>query len=95
MAERENVGADIHVAGLVQGVGYRYFTERAALRNGVVGWSKNLPDGRVMLDVEGDKVAIESFIRELEAGPSLARVDRVDVSWKQFRGRYDKFFIKF
>ena len=67
------------ISGRVQGVGFRYFAEAAAAREGVAGWVRNLPDGRVEVVAEGDADAIERFERALRHGPPGARVDRVDV----------------
>ena len=63
----------------MQGVGFRYFAEAAAAREGVHGWVRNLPDGRVEAAAEGDADAIERFERALRHGPPGARVERVDV----------------
>ena len=91
----EKVSAEIIVDGRVQGVGYRFFTERAAARFDIKGWSRNLPDGRVMLEIEGEKDKAEKFIRELEKGPSMSRVENVNVKWKPFQGSFTGFHIKF
>ena len=93
--EDDLVSAGIMVSGRVQGVGYRFFTETAARELDIKGWSKNLPDGRVELDVEGTRGAVLKFIEELKAGPRMARVSEVEVSWKPHRGRYDTFYISF
>jgi len=89
------VAAEIYVRGRVQGVGYRFFTERVAAEFGIRGWSKNLPDGRVMLEIEAGREKAEMFVKELEAGPSMARVAGVSVSWKPYQGRFNNFSIKF
>ncbi|HEX9860982.1 MAG TPA: acylphosphatase [Nitrospirota bacterium] len=89
------VAAEIYVSGRVQGVGYRYFTEKIAARLGVTGWSMNMPDGRVMLDIEADRPSAEKFIRELEKGPAMASVTGVAVTWKPFQGRHSGFIIRF
>ncbi|HEY3346882.1 MAG TPA: acylphosphatase [Nitrospirota bacterium] len=86
--------AEIYVEGRVQGVGYRFFTERKAGEMGVKGWSMNLPDGRVMLEVEGDKGVLEQFIDELKAGPSMSNVKKVKVSWMPYQGKFKYFTIK-
>ena len=56
------------VSGRVQGVGFRYFTQDAALREGVTGWVRNLPDGRVEALVEGEE-AVTRLERALRSGP--------------------------
>ena len=65
------------ISGRVQGVGFRYFTEAAAAREGLHGWVRNLPDGRVEIDVEGEAEAMERFERNVSHGPPGARVSDV------------------
>ena len=69
----------IRVVGRVQGVGFRYFAQRAAQRLGVHGWVRNESDGSVACDVQGDVAAVERFLEELRTGPSFSRVDEVVV----------------
>ena len=68
------------ISGRVQGVGFRFFTEEAALREGIDGWVCNLPDGRVEVAAEGDGEAMARFERSLRHGPPAARVDHVDIT---------------
>jgi acylphosphatase len=67
------------ISGRVQGVGFRYFTEAVASREGVHGWVCNLPDGRVEASAEGDADAVARFERALRHGPRGAWVEQVDV----------------
>jgi acylphosphatase len=67
------------ISGRVQGVGFRYFTEAIAQREGVAGWVRNLPDRSVEVVAEGDADAVERFERAVRRGPPGARVDRVEV----------------
>jgi acylphosphatase len=67
------------ISGRVQGVGFRYFIEAAAAREGIHGWVRNLRDGRVEASAEGDVEAIDRFEGKLHQGPPGARVDRVDI----------------
>jgi acylphosphatase len=67
------------ISGRVQGVGFRWFAESAAAREGVHGWVRNLPDGRVEAHGEGDAEALERFERALRHGPPAARVETVEV----------------
>ena len=60
-------------------MGFRYFAETAAAREGLHGWVRNLPDGRVEAAAEGEADAIERFERAIRHGPRGARVDGVDV----------------
>ena len=59
------VQAHILYSGMVQGVGFRYTTQRIAKSLGLQGWVKNLPDGGVEILAQGPKEAIENMIKEL------------------------------
>ena len=63
------------VTGRVQGVGYRFFAERAARELGVRGWVRNLSDGSVEAVAEGDEEAIGRFLARLRQGPRGSRVE--------------------
>jgi len=67
------------VEGEVQGVGFRYFAVRRALRIGVSGWVRNLPDGRVEALAEGTEEALAEFEAALRRGPDMALVTNVQV----------------
>ncbi len=60
------IKAHIYFSGKVQGVGFRYTTQRYALKLGLNGWVKNLVDGRVEIMVDGDKGKIERLIENLK-----------------------------
>lgn len=79
------------VKGDVQGVGFRYFTLRAARSLGVVGRVRNLPDGSVEAIAEGSPGAIDSFMRELARGPSHSQVSSVDETELLPTGGYTDF----
>lgn len=64
----------IEVTGLVQGVGFRWFTRDVARRFGLGGWVKNRPDGAVEIMVCGDDLEIDAFVDEVHRGPPGARV---------------------
>jgi acylphosphatase len=81
------------VSGRVQGVGFRWFAQEAALRDGVTGWVRNLPDGRVEAHVEGEAEAVTRVERALRQGPPGARVDEVSVDVEEPSGRHKGFSI--
>ncbi len=66
------------ISGLVQGVGFRFFTQRAAARHQVRGYVRNLPDGRVESLAEGDERAVENFKHDLIAGPTFSNVEHLE-----------------
>jgi acylphosphatase len=92
---RASTAADILVEGRVQGVGYRAWVERHALRLGLVGYVMNLDDGRVHVYAEGDQAVIQDLIRALEQGPRLARVTRTDVRWTSPTGGFVSFATRY
>jgi acylphosphatase len=67
------------VSGRVHGVGFRFFVNEAAAREGLRGWVQNLPDGRVEVLAEGDEESVERLERQIRRGPPAARIDHVDV----------------
>lgn len=68
------------VSGRVQGVGFRYFAEAQAHREGLHGYVRNLDDGRVEIEAEGEAEALDRFERAVQRGPAGARVDACDVT---------------
>jgi acylphosphatase len=89
------VGVEIVVEGAVQGVGFRQFAWDCAERLGVVGYAMNVPDGTVRVVAEGARAALEAFVAQLERGPRLGRVARVDVAWRAARGEFTGFGIRY
>jgi len=81
------------ISGRVQGVGFRWFTWNAAAREGVTGWVRNLPDGRVEAYAEGDREAVDRLERSVRQGPGGARVDDVFVDDEPATGGYKDFSI--
>jgi len=68
------------VSGMVQGVGFRWFVARHARSLGLVGYARNLPDGRVEVLVTGPDESLPALEQLLKAGPASAQVDRVERS---------------
>ncbi|HET6577965.1 MAG TPA: acylphosphatase [Gemmatimonadales bacterium] len=66
------------VAGVVQGVGYRWYAARHARELGLSGYARNLDDGRVEVVTTGDAQAMARLEALLRAGPAHARVDTVE-----------------
>jgi acylphosphatase len=91
----DHVRAHVFVKGRVQGVAYRFFAERTAVRAGVTGWVRNLADGRVEVLVEGPVGLVEDFLEQLKAGPRLARVDKFDLRFESPTGEFRDFRIAF
>lgn len=62
------------LSGRVQGVGFRFFAERAARDAGVTGWVRNRSDGSVETVVEGEADAVARYLERLRAGPGGSRI---------------------
>jgi len=82
------------ISGRVQGVGFRWFTKDVAAREGVTGWVRNLPDGRVEALAEGDADAVTRVERLLHQGPPGARVQSVNAITEEPSGAYRNFAIE-
>jgi acylphosphatase len=68
-------------SGRVQGVWYRGSVAEVARAAALLGWVRNLPDGRVELQAEGERPALEALVAHCRVGPAAARVEAVDVEW--------------
>ena len=77
MGETRSIAATVR--GRVQGVGFRYSTQRIAQQLGLDGWVRNRHDGAVELLAQGHPDVIDRFVAFLEEGPPAARVTSVDL----------------
>jgi acylphosphatase len=68
----------LFVSGQVQGVGFRYSTQRQAMILNLTGWVRNCPDWRVEIWAEGEKEALTSFLNWCGQGPTQAIVESVE-----------------
>lgn len=88
------VAAHIVVQGLVQGVGFRYFVFRVAIRLGIGGWVCNLYNGDVELMAEGERSLVEELIKDLKVGPRSAHVKELTIEWQNYTGTHSSFEIR-
>lgn len=82
------------IGGRVQGVGFRFFAEQRAAIEGIHGWVRNLPDGRVEVRAEGERDSIERFEAALRRGPAGARVEAFAVEPDVPGGRATGFDVR-
>src|SRR5437588_8231716 len=90
----DKVARKFLLSGDVQGVGYRFFAQRAAARHQVVGYVRNLDDGRVETLAEGPAASVESFKHDLSTGPRFGSVDHVEEINVDPTGSYPTFRIE-
>jgi len=88
------VARKFSIRGEVQGVGYRFFAQRAAARHQVVGYVRNCSDGTVEALVEGPANSVEDFKHDLATGPQWAVVDHVEEIVLEPTGSYSAFRIE-
>ncbi len=82
------------IRGIVQGVGFRFFTQRLAARHQVLGYVRNLNDGRVEALAEGDAQSVEEFRNDLTAGPTYSKVEEIEEIVLDPSGLYSSFRIE-
>lgn len=87
----------VHVfyAGRVQGVGFRITAEETAHALGIVGWVKNLRDGRVELIAEAEEIQLNHFLEAVRTGPMRNFIQRIDVTWSYASNTFDEFEIRY
>ena len=83
------------VKGIVQGVNFRYYTQRQAIRYNVSGWVRNLPDGSVAAVFEGEDQDVEAMVQWCRHGPPAGEVTELIVQPEEYRGDFSSFSIKF
>lgn len=93
-AAHEEVAIRYLVSGMVQGVGFRYFAEKAATGLNLRGYVRNLSDGRVEVYAVGDERKLEKLRLELAKGPRGARVTQIEQSEQPVNSRYKYFVIE-
>lgn len=83
------------ITGRVQGVGFRYFTEREAQKRRVRGYVRNLPDGRVEVLAQAESGTLEDFAARLSEGPRAASVESVERSPAPVDSTLESFQVRY
>ncbi len=86
----------LHVfySGRVQGIGFRFTTEALAVNLGLLGWVKNLPDGRVELLCEGKEENLGKILAKID-GQFSGYIRQKEVNWTPATAEFTDFTIKF
>jgi len=85
----------IVVHGRVHGVGFRAYTEATAAPLGLTGTVRNRDDGTVEIHARGDEEAVDRLIAWARTGPSMARVDRVEIEREEAAGEWTDFRVTY
>lgn len=83
------------VHGRVQGVSFRYYTQRRARELGLTGYVRNVWDGTVQVVAEGKRSAVEELLAFLYSGPRAAFVTEVDTQWPAPTKAFDRFEVRY
>ncbi len=83
------------VFGKVHGVWFRDSTQQEAVNLEITGWVKNIPDGTVYLEAEGEENNLKTLEKWIHIGSPLSRVDRVDLQWSEPTNTYSTFEVIF
>ena len=85
----------VYISGRVQGVAFRWVTDDGARQLGVVGWVRNLRDGRVEVLAEAEEPTLKEFIEFLKRGPRHAKVTDIDIEWLEATGEFKRFDVRY
>ena len=85
----------VYVTGKVQGVFFRQALKVKAKQNNILGWVKNLDDGRVEILIEGDHKCVESVVEWCNFGPANSRVDNIEIGHEDYSGKFKNFEVKY
>jgi acylphosphatase len=83
------------VRGVVQGVGFRFFTRDLARRCGLGGFVRNMPDGTVEVEVQGEEGTLAAFLKDLEVGPRSSHVKGIELREMPVEDTLESFEITF
>ena len=83
------------VHGRVQGVSFRYYTQRRARELALTGYVRNLWDGTVEVVAEGQRSALEELLAFLRVGPRAAFVTQVDTQWPVPTNEFHRFEVRY
>lgn len=83
------------VQGIVQGVGFRFFTQKIALNYGLSGFVKNLQNGDVYIEAIGTESKLNLFIEEIKVGNRYSDVRNVKIEFDSIEKNFDDFKIAY
>lgn len=85
---------NIKVSGRVQGVFFRYETEKKANQLGLVGFVRNEPDGSVYIEAEGEEGLLKELLDWCAQGPSSASVENINFEFTDNLSDFTEFSIR-
>jgi acylphosphatase len=94
MMDQDNVRLHAIVEGRVQGVGFRYFTQRHAMQLGLVGWVRNRWEGTVEVIAEGPREDLEKLLQAIGRGPHAGTTQNVKSDFQKATGEFSVFQVR-
>ena len=94
-SEEKHTQAHVFISGRVQGVSFRWYTQRKAQQLGLTGWVRNLWDGRVEATFEGPDKLVREAVAWCHRGDPPARVDKVEVTYQVATAKFSRFKITY
>lgn len=91
----EKIRAHIYASGRVQGVYFRENCKKKADKLEVLGWIKNLKDGRVEGVFEGDRSKVEKMVSWTRRGTIWSAIDSFDLIWQDYKNEFTDFEIRY
>jgi acylphosphatase len=85
----------ITVSGLVQGVFFRYTTRKVARKLGLKGYVKNMPNGTVYIEAEGEEEQLNQLLKFTYTGPPHAKVENVEYEFRESDNKFKGFDYDF
>ncbi len=85
----------IKIYGKVQGVFFRAYTQEKAQKLNLTGWAKNEPDGTVLIEAQGEKEALEKFLKWCRQGSPHSQVEEIETEWQEAETKHKDFSIRY
>ncbi|CAJ2501450.1 Uu.00g043030.m01.CDS01 [Anthostomella pinea] len=82
------------VHGQVQGVSFRYFTQKKAAEHSITGWCRNTDNEKVEGEAQGEDSAMKEFLKAINQGPSAAKVMKLDQEARDVKDGESRFEVR-
>ncbi len=81
--------------GRVQGVGFRFFVQQNASELGLTGWVRNMDDGSVTMEIQGQEAPVDELERRIRKGNGFIRVDELSLEEREAVAAEERFQIRY
>ena len=81
--------------GRVQGVGFRFFVQQNASELGLTGWVRNMDDGSVTMEIQGQEAPVDELERRIRKGNGFIQVDELSLEEREAVAAEERFQIRY